>query len=119
MIAGDQRITFALVLDDPGMVGETVIAQMHNHDANGEMVEEVSAVFEFVAGSATTVTASMTTLEELPTGQRYHAEFFIDMDDNDVESIGDFTGVATFEVMPDAVHSSFNFYSVDLFEITS
>ena len=117
VIAGNERVTFALVIDDTGLEGETVIARMHDHDATGAMVEEVTAAFQLVAGSGTTVTASMTTLEEIPTGQRYHAEFFIDMDANGDESVGDQTGVATFEVMPNAVHSSFNFFEADLFTI--
>jgi len=56
----------------------------------------------------------MLSTKSLPTGQRYHAEFFIDLDDNGSLSSGDRTGIAIFNVMPNAEFCDAMFFAVDL-----
>ena len=117
VIAGPQRITFALVIDDLTLLGKVVQAAVHDHDEDGEKLDTVENPFTSIEGTGTALWAQMTTLEELPTNQRYHLDFWIDINEDGSENAGDRTGYATFEVMPDAVWSEARVFAVDLLTI--
>ena len=117
IIAGPQRITFALVIDDLTLSGMVVEADVHDHDEDGEMLETVGGTFTSIEGTVTALWARMTTLEDLPTNQRYHLDFWIDINADGFENAGDRIGVQTFEVMPDAVWSEAKVFAVDLFTV--
>ena len=114
IIAEPQRITFALVIDDLALNATVVRADVHDHDEDGEMLETVQGSFAAIPGSETALWAEMTTLEALPTSQRYHLIFWIDMNADSIENAGDRTGYQTFEVMPNASYSEAKVFAVDL-----
>ena len=114
ILAKKQTITFALVIDDPGLDGEGVYAVVRDNDASGAQVDEVSGTFGVVLGSSTTRTADMLSTTSLPTAQRYHLDFYIDLDDSLTRSTGDRTGIVVFDVMPNATHCEVMFFAVNL-----
>ena len=117
VIPAPQRITFALVIDDLTLDGKVVRADVHDNDEDGAMLETVQDSFTSMPGTGTALWARMTTLEDLPTNQRYHLDFWIDINDDGLENAGDQIGIQTFEVMPNAVWSEAKAFAVDLFTI--
>ena len=114
ILSGSERITFALVIDDPTLAGKDVEADVHLHDEDGTMLETVEGTFASKPGSDTALWAEMTTVEDCQTNERYHLIFWIDIDGDDVQSAGDRTGYQTFEVMPNEPHSEAKSFAVDL-----
>ncbi len=114
IIAEPQRITFALVIDDLTLDAMVVRADVHDHDENGAKLDTVQGSFGSISGSGTALWAEMTTLEALPTSQRYHLIFWIDMDADSTKNVGDRTGYGTFDVMPNASYSEARVFAADL-----
>ena len=117
-LAGNEAVTFALVIDDASLLGDVVIADIRDGGVDGARLDTVSAEFAMVPGSSTTVTAHLTTTERLQTGQRYLLDFYIDMDSSGNLSPGDRSGVQTFDVMPNSDYVEANFFAVNLFTET-
>ena len=111
--ASKQRVTFALVIETRAYNGKTVFADVLD-DPGGTLIETVSAAFESYPATANHAWAKLTTLGKVETNRRYFLDFFIDIDDNGVESSGDLAGIQHFEVMPNAVWSETKYFSGDL-----
>jgi len=94
-----KRVTFALVIDTRTYNGKTVIAAL---DQGSTTLETLSAPFASYPNTATQAWAQLTTLDAVPTGERYELDFFIDMNADGVKDSGDLYGTQFFDVMPNA-----------------
>ena len=111
--AGEQRVTFALVIDTHTYDGEMVFADVLT-DVGGTLVETVSAAFESYPATTHQAWAKLTTLEQIDTNRRYFLDFFIDIDASGDESSGDLAGIQHFDVMPNAVWSETKYFASEL-----
>jgi hypothetical protein len=94
-----KRVTFALVIDTRAYNGKSVIADL---EQGSTTLETLSAPFASYPNTATQAWAQLTTLDTVPTGERYELDFFIDMNGDGVKDSGDLTGSQFFDVMPNA-----------------
>jgi hypothetical protein len=117
VIAEPRRITFALIIDDMGLVGKQVTAAVHDHNIQGAILETVKGTFQPIAGSGTAPYAEMTTLEERATNYHYFLEFWIDVDGDQLRDAGDLESYADFDVMPSASYSEAKVFRVDLLTV--
>ncbi len=117
IVAEPKRITFTLIIDDMGLVGKQVTADVHDHNIQGAILETIQGTFQPIEGSGTAPYAEMTTLEELATNHHYFLEFWIDMDEDAVHDAGDLDAYADFDVMPNAIYSEAKVFRVDLLTV--
>lgn len=106
-----KRVTFALVIDTRTYNGKSVIAAL---DQGETTVETLSAPFASYPNTATQAWAQLTTLDAVPTGQRYELAFFIDMNGDGIKDSGDLTGSQFFDVMPNANWCETKYFVSDL-----
>lgn len=98
-----ERVTFALVIYDktatPVYEGKKIYADVRT-DAppDGELIEEISGIFEAYPNTTHDYWAKMTTLDKIWTNQRYYLWFWIDMDGDGEKNTGDWEGVQHFNV---------------------
>lgn len=113
-IPEEKRMTFALVINDRLFVDVEAIAELHEHDDAGALLETVRGVFVDYPNTVTHAWAQMTTLEPIMTNRRYFLDFFFDMNGDGLRNVGDLRGYQTFEVTPNAGWSETKYLVGDL-----
>lgn len=106
-----KRVTFALVIDTRAYNGKSVIAALDQGDTT---LETLSAPFASYPNTATQAWAQLTTLDAVPTGERYELAFYIDMNGDGVRDTGDLAGSQFFDVMPNATWCETKYFTSDL-----
>lgn len=114
VMASDERVTFALVLDSRAYDGRTVYAELRANGAGSAVLESLSAQLADYPNTSIQAWAQFTTLERIKTNAGYFLDFYIDMDGSGSLTTGDLQGYQNFYVAPSAVWSETKYFSQEL-----
>jgi len=114
IIATDERVTFALVLEVETWNSLNVYADYYANDTNHTLLGTLSAPLAHAVNTAHSSEAKLTTLDNIPTNAMYELRFFIDVNGNGIKDAGDMQGVQFFYVAPSAVWAEEKYFSYEL-----